>query len=143
MIERLRQLGKACFGLEAKTTSKQGYIEVRFDSVRLVLWWEACGFAKRLPGEGHVGKGYVSHVPDAVLYTNDREIYAGFIRGLYEADGDNSAGYPTLKSTSIGMVRDLQAIHLAMGYPTTLSIKERPKSWGACWAMLQWHPSVC
>ena len=64
------------------------------DSVRLALWWEACGFAKRRPTEGHRGKGYTAHVPDAVLHANDREVYAAFMRGLYEADGDTSAGLP-------------------------------------------------
>ena len=33
--------------------------------------------------------GY-AHVPDAVLHTNDREIYAAFVRGLFEADGTTS-----------------------------------------------------
>ena len=32
-----------------KVTPKRGYAEVRVDSVRLALWWEACGFAKRAP----------------------------------------------------------------------------------------------
>ena len=131
VVERIEQLGKSCFGLEAKTTPKKGYSEVRFDSVRLVLWWEACGFSKRTPNETHVGKGYEAHVPDAVLHANCRAVYSGFLRGLYEADGDTSGGYPTFKNTSIGLVRDVQSLLLAMGYPAKLSISERRQSWGA------------
>ena len=115
VIERLQMLSKECFGVSAKVTPQKGYAEVRIDSVRLVLWWEACGFSKRPPTEGHVGKGYVAHIPDAVLHANDAEVYAAFMRGLYEADGDTSAGYPTLKNTSVQMVRDTQSMLLALG----------------------------
>ncbi len=128
VVERLRDLCKAVFGLEAHVTAKTGYTEVRVDSVRVVMWWEACGFAKH--PHGRSGKGYTAHVPDAVLHANDRDVYAAFIRGLYEADGDTSAGYPTLKNTSIGMVRDVQSLLVAIGFPTTLSVKTRSGSWG-------------
>ncbi len=132
VLERLQILSKECFGVPAKVTPKRGYNEVRIDSVRLALWWEACGFAKRRPQEGHVGKGYAAHIPDAVLHANDREVYAAFLRGLYEADGDTSAGYPTLKNTSVQMVRDVQSMLLALGFPSTLSVKDRTthSSWG-------------
>jgi ribonucleoside-diphosphate reductase alpha chain len=132
VVERLHILSKECFGIAPKVTPKRGYREVRMDSVRLALWWRACGFAKHAPGEGHRGKGYTAHVPDAVLHANDPQVYAAFLRGLYEADGDTSAGYPTLKNTSLQMVRDVQTILLALGLPTTLSIKDRTagSSWG-------------
>jgi len=132
VIERLQMLSKECFGVSAKVTPQKGYAEVRIDSVRLVLWWEACGFSKRPPTEGHVGKGYAAHIPDAVLHANDAAVYAAFMRGLYEADGDTSAGYPTLKNTSVQMVRDTQSMLLALGFPTTFSVKDRTEqsSWG-------------
>jgi ribonucleoside-diphosphate reductase alpha chain len=132
VVERLQILAKECFGVPAKVTPKRGYREVRFDSVRLALWWEACGFAKHLPAEGHTGKGYTAHVPDAVLHANDREVYAAFLRGLYEADGDTSTGYPTLKNTSLQMVRDVHSILLTLGFPATLSVRDRTpgRSWG-------------
>ena len=133
VVERMLILAKECFGVSAKSTQKRGYTEVRIDSVRLAMWWEACGFAKRSPAEGHTGKGYVAHIPDAVLHANDREIYAAFMRGLYEADGDTSAGYPTLKNTSVQMVRDVQSILLGLGFPATLSVRDRTEgsSWGS------------
>ena len=67
-----------------------------------------------------------------MLHANDREVYAAFLRGLYEADGDTSAGYPTLKNTSVQMVRDVQSMLLALGFPTTFSVKDRTahSSWG-------------
>ena len=130
VVERLRLLGKAVFGLEAAVAPKKGYTEVRLDSVRVVLWWEACGFAKRPPFTGHNGKGYVAHIPDAVLAANDREVYGAFLRGLYEADGDTSSGYPTLKSTSLSLAGDVQSLLLALGYPTTMTTRERTNAWG-------------
>ena len=51
---------------------EEGYVSVELHSVRLAEWWRACGFAKRRPHEAHVGKGYVPHIPDAVLHANDR-----------------------------------------------------------------------
>jgi ribonucleoside-diphosphate reductase alpha chain len=50
--------------------------------------------------------------------------------GLYEADGDTSSGYPTLKNTSLQMVRDVQGLLMAMGIPTTLRVSSRTNSWG-------------
>jgi ribonucleoside-diphosphate reductase alpha chain len=131
VIERFQMLAKECFGIPVKVTPQKGYAEVRIDSVRLALWWEACGFTKRPPTEGRAGKGYVAHIPDAVLHSNDREVYAAFIRGLYEADGDTGAGYPTLRNTSVQMVRDTQSMLLALGFPTTLSVKDRTED--SCW----------
>jgi ribonucleoside-diphosphate reductase alpha chain len=131
VVERLQLLSKECFGTAAKVTPKRGYVEVRVDSVRLALWWEACGFAKRPPVEGHRGKGYTAHIPDAVLHANDPEVYGAFLRGLYEADGDTSAGYPHLKNTSLQLVRDAQTMLLALGIPTTLSVRDRTGE--NCW----------
>ena len=97
VVERLRLLAKAVFGLEVAVSAKKGYTEVRLDSVRVVLWWEACGFAKQSPAPGHSGKGYIAHIPSAVLAANDRKVYSAFLRGLYEADGDTSSGYTTVQ----------------------------------------------
>jgi ribonucleoside-diphosphate reductase alpha chain len=130
VVERLCHLGKRAFGLQGHVAASRGYAEIRFDSVRLALWWEACGFAKRAPADGHQGKGYVAHLPDAVLHANDPVVYAAFIRGLFEADGNTNAGYPTLKNTSVNMVRDVQTLLLALGYPSTLRIRTRTDSWG-------------
>jgi ribonucleoside-diphosphate reductase alpha chain len=130
VVDRLLLLGKECFGLAGHTPPKKGYTEVRFDSVRLVLWWEACGFAKRPPSEAHAGKGYVAHIPDALLHSNDRWVYAAFLRGLFEADGTVTSGYPHWMTTSLELADDVQALLLALGYPTTKRIERKRTGWG-------------
>ena len=130
VVERLAFLGKECFGLDAHTAKKTGYTEVRFDSVRLVLWWEACGFAKWPPTDGHSGKGYVAHIPDAVLHSNDRAVYGAFLRGLFEADGTVTLGYPHWMTTSLELAEDVQALMLALGFPTTKRLERTRTGWG-------------
>ena len=119
VVERLRMLGKRLFNLEAHVGERVGYAEVAFHSVPLTMWWEACGFAKIAPSEGHAGKGWLPHIPDAVLASNCPETYRAFIRGLFEADGTVTAGYPHWSTTSMDFSRDVQSLLLAIGYPTT------------------------
>ena len=119
VTERLGRLGKSLFNLEAHLTEMKGYTEVSFNSVPLAVWWEACGFAKSAPAEGHVGKGWHPRIPDAVLASNDPETYRSFIRGLFEADGTVTNGCPTWSTTTIGFSHDIQSLLLALGYPTT------------------------
>jgi ribonucleoside-diphosphate reductase alpha chain len=128
VVERLGLLGKDLFKLQPTVTPKQGYVEVAFNSVRLVEWWEACGFAKHSPREGHSGKGWTPHIPDAVLHSNDREVYGAFIRGLFEADGTVTSGYPHWSTTSLEFSHDVQTLLLALGYPTTRKIDRT--GWG-------------
>ncbi len=119
VIERLELLGKSCFNLPAHVTPRGGYVEVRFDSVRLAQWWQASGFAKHEPSVGHRGKGWTPHIPDAVLHTNDRAMYAAFLRGLFEADGTVTSGIPNWTTASLAFADDVQSLLLALGYPTT------------------------
>ncbi|HEX2048167.1 MAG TPA: vitamin B12-dependent ribonucleotide reductase [Acidimicrobiales bacterium] len=130
VVERLEHLGKAVFNVAATVTPKQGYTEVAFSSVRLTLWWEACGFAKRSPSEGHAGKGYAPHIPDAVLHSNDPEVYRAFLRGLFEADGTVTAGVPTFSTTSLAFASEVQSLLLALGYPTTRKLETTRTGWG-------------
>jgi len=122
VVEHLARLGKDLFGLEAHRRDCQGYTELAFHSVRLTMWWEACGFAKHAPHEGHSGKGYTPHVPDAVLHSNDLEVYAAFARGLFEADGTVTTGIPTWTTAAKTFADELQSLLLALGYPTTRKI---------------------
>jgi len=128
VVERLEKLGKECFGLAAHLGSKGGYTEVAFHSVRLTEWWEACGFAKCEPADGHSGKGWLPHIPDAVLHSNDREVYAAFLRGLFEADGTVTARIPHWSTTSFEFSHDVQSLLLALGYPTTRKLDRT--GWG-------------
>ncbi len=119
VAERINQLAKNLFGITAHVSRRGGYTELALHSVRLVLWWEACGFAKHLPHEGHSGKGYVPHVPSAVLASNDRETYASFLRGLFEADGTVASGYPCWTTAKQSFAREVQDLLLALGFVTT------------------------
>ena len=63
------------------------------------------GFAKHRPHDDHVGKGWTPHVPDAILHTNDPAVYQAFLRGLFEADGTVTAGYPSWTTTKVVLRR--------------------------------------
>jgi ribonucleoside-diphosphate reductase alpha chain len=121
LIDRIVNLGRDLFGLEAAVTAQQGYQEVALNSVRLVMWWEACGFAKHNPDpEGaHRGKGYEPDIPDAVLCSNDPAVYRAFVRGLFEADGSVNNGYASFSTVSGRFSRDVQTLLLTLGFVTT------------------------
>ncbi|MDB5067005.1 MAG: ribonucleoside-diphosphate reductase, adenosylcobalamin-dependent, partial [Chloroflexi bacterium] len=132
LAEHLADLGQRLFAIRATITVKPSYIEVAFTSVRLVMWWGACGFAKKGAGDGHRGKGWLAHIPDAVLHTNSPTAYAAFTRGLFEADGTISSGYPSFTTVTESLARDMQALLLALGFVTTLDVHQPGSgSWGA------------
>jgi ribonucleoside-diphosphate reductase alpha chain len=128
VAERLRVLGKSLFNLEPETSQQQGYVEVTLSSVRLARWWQAAGFAKTLPNEDHVGKGWTPRVPAALLETNDREVYAAFLRGLFEADGSVVAGVPAVSTASQSFATEARTVLLALGMATTT--RETVSGWG-------------
>ncbi len=120
VVDRLRVLGKELFGIEAAVTACEGYQEVVFSSVRLARWWQAAGFAMELPTIEHTGKGWRPHVPAAIRETNDPQVYAAFLRGLFEADGTVAAGVPSVSTASRSFGADIQTLMLAVGIPTTV-----------------------
>ena len=125
VVERLSLLGKSVFGVAGTATTVNDQAEVRFGSTDLAKWWAANGFDRRhddpaVEGPAYEVSGGAAHIPAAVLASNDREIYAGFLRGLYEACGGTTAGHPTLKTSSRPFAHDVQALLLALGYPTTM-----------------------
>jgi ribonucleoside-diphosphate reductase alpha chain len=119
VVDRLERLAKELFGIQALTGAAEGYVSVELNSVRLAEWWQACGFAKRRPQDGHRGKGYHPHIPDAVLHSNDRETYGAFVRGLFEADDTATGGCPSWTTTSDEFSHDVQSLLLALGFVTT------------------------
>ncbi len=128
VVERLRIIGKELFGIEVVVTQQTGYQEVVLQSVRLARWWQASGFAKHLPGEAHVGKGWEPHIPSAILEANDPTVYGAFLRGLFEADGSVSASAPSLSTVSERFAADLRVVLLALGIPTTTRVTT--SGWG-------------
>ncbi len=121
VVAHLCLLAKSLFGIEAAVRPAKGYTSVELDSVRLASWWDACGFAKRCSSERRRGKGWLPHVPDAVLHTNDRSVYAAFLRGLFEADGTVRVGYPSWTTTTGAFASEVQTLLLALGFVTTRS----------------------
>ena len=120
VVARLTELSRGLFELEPSISAQKGYTQVAINSVRLVQWWQACGFAKTPPSAHHTGKGWLPTIPDAILHSNDRATYAAFLRGLFEADGTvMSAGYPSWSTTSIDFSRDVQTLLVSLGFPTT------------------------
>jgi ribonucleoside-diphosphate reductase alpha chain len=130
VVDRLTELGRELFGIDAHLLPCEGYTEVAFHSVPLTIWWDACGFAKRSPYEGHTGKGWSPHIPDAILHSNDTEVYAAFLRGLFEADGNANNGYAYWTTTCEKFSRDVQTLFLALGFVTTRDISDSHEKWG-------------
>jgi ribonucleoside-diphosphate reductase alpha chain len=128
VVERLRVLSKGLFGLEPVVTSRDGYHEVTLQSVRLARWWQAAGFAKLLPTEGHVGKGWLPRIPSAILESNDRRVYAAFLRGLFEADGSVTGGVPSMSTSSEAFAGEVRTALLALGIATTT--RSTTSGWG-------------
>ena len=128
VVERLRILGKELFGIEAAVSQQTGYHEVALHSVRLARWWQASGFTKHLPGQEHTGKGWEPHVPAAILETNDPEIYAAFLRGVFEADGSTTSSVPSVSTASEHFAGELRTVLLVLGIPTTTRVTR--SGWG-------------
>ena len=132
--EWIRLAGKDLFGIEAVVEEdKRGAVHgVRLNSVRLAEWWDACGFSKQAPHPDHFGKGYTPRVPEAVLATNDPEIYGAFLRGLFEADASTySSKTTTFVSASREFCDDVQRVLLTLGVSThrstgTGGLSDRP-----------------
>ncbi len=120
VVEHLRTLGKSLFAVEVDVTAKPGYREVVLSSVRLARWWKAAGFAKLLPAQGHSGKGWTPHVPAVIRETNDTQVYAAFLRGLFEADGTVTGSVPSVSTSSRAFATDLQVLMLSLALPTTV-----------------------
>ncbi len=128
VVERLRVLTKTLFGIEPVVTPQKGYDEVTLQSIRLARWWKAAGLAKGVPANDHTGKGWSPRVSPAVLETNDADVYAAFLRGLFEADGTVIAGVPSVVTASEVFAGELRTVLLALGFPTTT--RETTSGWG-------------
>ena len=122
VVERLCAWARRSSGIAAQVTPKH-----RLHGGRLPLgpagpWWEACGFAKHAPPRATPARadevGRTSPTP--VLHSNDPEVYRGFLRGLFEADGTVTAACRPSWSTAIAdFADDVQCVLLALGFPTT------------------------
>ncbi|MGH3615285.1 MAG: vitamin B12-dependent ribonucleotide reductase [Pseudonocardia sp.] len=119
VMERLRILGKQLFGLEAAVDAAEGHQEATFHSIRLSRWWRTAGFAQRRPNPEREGESWTPHIPSAVLETNDAEVYAAFLRGLFEADGTVLDGVASLSTASESFAAEIRTMLLGLGLVTT------------------------
>lgn len=110
---------RGLFGGTPAVTQRVGYREVAIHSTRLVEWWEAAGFAKQLPSPSHRGKGWTPHVPPAFRESNCPDVYAAFLRGLFEADGTVIDGVPNVSTASAEFAGQIRCMLLGLGLLTT------------------------
>jgi intein/homing endonuclease len=107
VVDHLKRLAKSLFGIHGVTRADGGHSTLELNSARLAEWWAACGFG-------------TAQLPDAVLHSNDAEVYRAFLRGLYEAAGTvTKAGAPAWKAASAAFSADVQSLMLALGFVTT------------------------
>jgi ribonucleotide reductase alpha subunit/intein/homing endonuclease len=129
VCEHLVRSAKQLFNIDAIVTKKTGHTEVALNSVPLAMWWDACGFAKHHPTTDHRGKGYVPHIPEAVLSSNDPIVYGAFLRGLFEADGTTAHGVAHLSTTNATLANEVRTVLLMLGIPTSTRVDT--SGWGA------------
>jgi len=123
VVGYLERLAKSLFGIQAVSRPEKGGTTIELTSVRLAGWWRACGFG-------------TPRIPDAVLGSNDAEIYRSFLRGLYEAAGTVARGCPAWKTKPTELAHDVQNLLLALGFVTTAgatSLRLLSKSSNARW----------
>ncbi|HUQ62714.1 MAG TPA: LAGLIDADG family homing endonuclease [Acidimicrobiales bacterium] len=108
VVERLERLGKDALDRSPRVSFHGVSVEVSFRGDDLVSWWTACDFDRR---DG------VAHIPDNLLASNDRTVYAGFLRGLFESDAMVTSGSPHWSTSEVDLARDVHSMLLALGYP--------------------------
>jgi ribonucleoside-diphosphate reductase alpha chain len=72
----------------------------------------------------------VAQIPDAILHSNDRDVYGAFVRGLFEADGGTYSGYASWSTVSESFSRDVQTLLLTLGFVTTRKVDGTDSNWG-------------
>jgi ribonucleoside-diphosphate reductase alpha chain len=108
VIDHLERTVKSLFGAALEAGPEKGFVCAEIASARLAEWWRTNGFDTRPSPQ----------VPDAILETNDPEICAAFLRGLFESEGAVVGGSPSWTTTSPGFSEEVQTLLLSLGYPT-------------------------
>lgn len=122
VADRLADHARSLFDLMPVMRPCKGYVELTLQSVRLARWWQAAGFAKVVPRDGHRGKGWRPHVPEAVLESNALPVYSAFVRGLFEADGTVLDSVPSFSTSSALFADEARRLLLRLGLVTTTRI---------------------
>lgn len=114
MMARVPELFRELFGLEVSCEQKPNDKSVVFvtKSAALVAWLKQNGFEK--------GKARMLELPRAVRQA-PRPVVGAFLRGLYEADGTMTHGYPELVSASKQLLQDVMVMLGGLGIPAKLT----------------------
>ena len=113
MMEETPKLFAELFGLDVRVEQKENDKSAIFvtSSAALVTWLEQNGLSK--------GKARGLELPRAIRQA-PRPVVGAFLRGLFEADGSVTVGYPTLSSTSKKLLQDVAVMLAGLGVPTTM-----------------------
>jgi len=107
LITKIESSVDNIFGLKVGTKGDEGsWSDMFFYSRDLKRFFEKMGWKKKSSPE--------AFVPD-VIFNSSRETAKGFVRGLFEGDGDvHSDGYPRLYSTSKKLIKQVQQLLLGL-----------------------------
>src|SRR5262249_41213458 len=72
-------------------------------------------------------KSISAHIP-RLIRQSPPEVVGAFLRGLFEADGSISHGYPQLSSSSESLMHEVATLLIGLGCPVT--IRQQPLGWG-------------
>jgi ribonucleoside-diphosphate reductase alpha chain len=113
MESEAAELFRELFGLESRVERKPGERSsvVVVSSAALVEWLRLNGLTK--------GRAAKLEVPRAVRQA-PRAVLGAFLRGLFEADGTITSGYPILGTASHRLAHDVLALLAGLGIPAKL-----------------------
>lgn len=120
LIDRVKELLRLLFNIDAVTLHdnvKSKGVAIYANSRRLRRWWEKCDFSKKQL-TSRKDKYYVASVPNNVLSSNNREIYAAYLRGLFSCDGSAGSGIVRLTNKYRKFISEIQTMLLALGIVT-------------------------
>jgi ribonucleotide reductase alpha subunit/intein/homing endonuclease len=113
MMEETPKLFKELFDLEVRLEQKEDDKSAIFvtRSRALTDWLAQNGL--------HKGRANELELPRAIRQAS-RPVVGAFLRGLFEADGTVTVGYPVLSSSSKQLVNDVSVMLGGLGIPTTM-----------------------
>ena len=113
MMAETPKLFSELFGLEVRLEQKENDKSVIFvtRSAALVAWLKQNGLDK--------GRARDLVLPKAVRQA-PRPVVGAFLRGLFEADGSVTVGYPTLASSSKKLLQEVSVMLAGLGIPATM-----------------------
>jgi ribonucleoside-diphosphate reductase alpha chain len=113
VIEKYASFLRDLFGIDP-TVQKSECVNLCLNSTQIRSWWDAAGFSKICLDDGKL----IARIPDAILRSNNPEIYGAYLRGLFTGDGSASNGLPSITNKNYEFLSDIQVLLLFLGIPT-------------------------